>query len=245
MMQACKTCGVPFDRFDKHLSCSPCRRANRPMRDRVCGCGKEFKSKDQAKCRVCKFGGPAGRAAYKRIERRRKAAREGRVVRAPLNDIVRAERKRARLLCSLLRQIDMRLNAESRASDAKRWGISESSVSYRRRYEGDPVFRERERLRTRDQKLKVSGAKAAASDGSLTPKALVSLFAKAKRCAYCNKRMASRDKSLDHITPLSRGGMHSVLNAVVCCKRCNSRKHARHVRVMLSGGDQLPLIGAA
>ena len=64
-------------------------------------------------------------------------------------------------------------------------------------------------------------------DGSLTKAVVRSLFATAKKCPYCWQPMRSNDKSLDHKEPLSRGGWHSIGNVLVCCIRCNSRKHGR------------------
>lgn len=62
------------------------------------------------------------------------------------------------------------------------------------------------------------------ADGSLTIEVLKQLFADAKDCPYCGVTMKSREKTLDHINPISRGGVHSLSNVVVCCRRCNSLK---------------------
>lgn len=43
-------------------------------------------------------------------------------------------------------------------------------------------------------------------------------------CVYCG---ADEDLTLDHITPLSRGGKDTEDNLCTCCKRCNSAKGAR------------------
>lgn len=43
------------------------------------------------------------------------------------------------------------------------------------------------------------------------------------RCAYCN----GGDKlTMDHITPISKGGDHTVTNVVPACRSCNASKHA-------------------
>jgi 5-methylcytosine-specific restriction endonuclease McrA len=44
-------------------------------------------------------------------------------------------------------------------------------------------------------------------------------------CQYCG----GPAESLDHVTPRSRGGLHTWDNVVACCRRCNLRK-----------GDRLP-----
>lgn len=43
------------------------------------------------------------------------------------------------------------------------------------------------------------------------------------RCAYCGKRCKGR-LSQDHITPLSKGGSHTLHNVIAACRNCNSRK---------------------
>ena len=43
------------------------------------------------------------------------------------------------------------------------------------------------------------------------------------RCVYCGCKPAKLTK--DHITPLFKGGNHTVSNVVPASKRCNSRKH--------------------
>jgi 5-methylcytosine-specific restriction endonuclease McrA len=44
-------------------------------------------------------------------------------------------------------------------------------------------------------------------------------------CQYCGKR--SRDLTLDHILPRSRGGQSTWENLVACCKHCNGKKGSR------------------
>jgi len=48
------------------------------------------------------------------------------------------------------------------------------------------------------------------------------------RCAYCGTRSIKADRSTwltqDHVTPLSKGGAHTIQNIVPCCRSCNSRK---------------------
>jgi 5-methylcytosine-specific restriction endonuclease McrA len=50
------------------------------------------------------------------------------------------------------------------------------------------------------------------------------LNAYGNRCVYCN---SSKDRlTQDHVTPLSRGGTHTMDNIVPACQSCNSKKHA-------------------
>lgn len=47
-------------------------------------------------------------------------------------------------------------------------------------------------------------------------------------CAYCKKRCKGR-LTQDHITPLSKGGSHTLHNVIGACKSCNSRKWTRDI----------------
>ena len=44
------------------------------------------------------------------------------------------------------------------------------------------------------------------------------------RCYWCGKR---RKPTLDHVIPLSKGGLHVAENVVVSCLSCNSKKQAK------------------
>jgi 5-methylcytosine-specific restriction endonuclease McrA len=52
------------------------------------------------------------------------------------------------------------------------------------------------------------------------------------RCVYC---LGKFDKlCADHITPVASGGADSIENIVPACRRCNTRKQARPVAVMIA-----------
>lgn len=44
------------------------------------------------------------------------------------------------------------------------------------------------------------------------------------RCAYCGGFFLPSEFTLDHIIPISKGGATRLVNCVVCCKECNSKK---------------------
>jgi 5-methylcytosine-specific restriction endonuclease McrA len=46
----------------------------------------------------------------------------------------------------------------------------------------------------------------------------------AHRCAYCGKQPKRLER--DHITPLAKGGSHTVSNIVPACRLCNAQKSA-------------------
>ena len=49
----------------------------------------------------------------------------------------------------------------------------------------------------------------------------------AGRCASCNRALAQRDLTLDHIVPKSRGGGDEKTNMQLLCTSCNSSKGAK------------------
>jgi 5-methylcytosine-specific restriction endonuclease McrA len=46
-------------------------------------------------------------------------------------------------------------------------------------------------------------------------------------CQYCGKRPGSKELSIDHVVPRSRGGRTTWENCVLACMRCNRRKASR------------------
>ena len=48
------------------------------------------------------------------------------------------------------------------------------------------------------------------------------------RCAYCGCR-AKGHLTQDHITPLSKGGAHTLSNIIPACQKCNSKKGTKGV----------------
>lgn len=48
------------------------------------------------------------------------------------------------------------------------------------------------------------------------------------RCAYCPTRLTLRNREIDHIEPLSKGGTNYRRNIQVLCRPCNQRKRDKH-----------------
>lgn len=48
------------------------------------------------------------------------------------------------------------------------------------------------------------------------------------RCAYCPTRLTFRNREIDHIEPLSKGGTNYRRNIQVLCRPCNQRKRDKH-----------------
>jgi hypothetical protein len=121
---------------------------------------------------------------------------------------------------------------QQRCEDA---GLYRETVEYRAKYRTNPAFRAKEKAKTAGQKKKRGVL--VSPDGSLTPQVIRRLFATTSTCPYCQKLMASREKELDHMAPVSRGGQHTIGNVTVCCKSCNCRKRDKPFAVWLG---QLP-----
>lgn len=43
-------------------------------------------------------------------------------------------------------------------------------------------------------------------------------------CYLCGKELTQRKATIDHITPLSKGGFHCLSNAKIACFKCNREK---------------------
>jgi 5-methylcytosine-specific restriction endonuclease McrA len=46
-------------------------------------------------------------------------------------------------------------------------------------------------------------------------------------CTYCGQVIPPGSRSVDHVTPRSKGGKHVASNLTPACKSCNSRKNSR------------------
>lgn len=65
----------------------------------------------------------------------------------------------------------------------------------------------------------------AMDDGTLTAQVIRKLKLQASRCAYCDDPfVVAGEKQTDHMVALCHGGEHSRRNVVIVCRRCNGRK---------------------
>ena len=70
-------------------------------------------------------------------------------------------------------------------------------------------------------------------------------------CAWCGAAPWRRDLTLEHVLPRSAGGITTLDNALVACRRCNRTRGSRpvvaYVRALRAEGlePRLPLIRAA
>jgi 5-methylcytosine-specific restriction endonuclease McrA len=75
------------------------------------------------------------------------------------------------------------------------------------------------------------------SDGSIDLQVARALY-EAPRCAYCARRLADQNRSIDHVVPLERGGLHVRDNVVPACRLCNHSK-GKHMLDEWEGPEDL------
>lgn len=197
-MKTCVRCGKA-----KPATSFPKTR-NRSGVDRPCNRAKATEDGRRRQCHACD----------KAILRRRAGRKTSAEVRANAK-----RRRRARSLAQFRRLLRKLL--KQRCIDS---GQLVDTIEYRAAYRANPVFRAKEIARRWARKER---DRCILSDGSLTPIVIQQLFAVASVCPYCAGLLDPREKTLDHILPLARGGAHSLTNVVVCCRSCNSKKQDR------------------
>ena len=63
-------------------------------------------------------------------------------------------------------------------------------------------------------------------NSDVTPLQIKELVKKSKNCYWCNIKLGL-EYHIDHYTPISKGGEHTISNLVVSCPSCNLQKHAK------------------
>lgn len=115
------------------------------------------------------------------------------------------------------RSIDHFKAKYARDPEFKRQHNRQTSAWSRARYATDPIFRQ--------WKLDYHAAykRKAIRDGTLTSSILWRLYCTwTGMCPFC---LTVAEPSLDHIIPISQGGLHSLSNVQLMCKMCNSSKN--------------------
>ena len=83
--------------------------------------------------------------------------------------------------------------------------------------------RERHLARHRVRMFEYKTHKRVTADGSVTDQLLKHLYAE-PRCFYCKQDIVRELRTIDHKTPLSKGGEHVAGNLVMACWACNCSK---------------------
>jgi 5-methylcytosine-specific restriction endonuclease McrA len=95
---------------------------------------------------------------------------------------------------------------------------------------------DRRRARMIASKQARRGRERSQSDGTLTTDVVQAMFAAAELCAHCGCSLTFKrgrrtylptDATLDHVVPLSKGGLHGISNVVIACAGCNFGRHNR------------------
>lgn len=94
------------------------------------------------------------------------------------------------------------------------------------RYAADAAFHSKELARLKRKKRR-HRAEIAESTVDVTPAEVRQLLEAATECSYCGCALDSDNRTLDHIVPLSRGGLHQRSNVTPACRPCNSAKQDR------------------
>ena len=121
------------------------------------------------------------------------------------------------------------------ANHPKPWRDPQLSVAerYVLRYRKDRGFRVREYARLQAKKRRDRTLmRTLAVD--VTEADAVAMRAAASHCIYCGRELG-KDRTLDHVVPLSRGGAHAKRNLVPACRSCNSSKQDKDLSQWAAG----------
>ena len=114
------------------------------------------------------------------------------------------------------------------AAHARPWRDPRLSIRDRSkiRYSSDPKFhaREYQRLQLKKRRDRIYLLEAMARPGALTDRQTNELRDAPAPCVYCGCIPTGRNRTIDHVIPLSRGGAHDRFNVVKACRSCNSSK---------------------
>lgn len=99
-------------------------------------------------------------------------------------------------------------------------------TSARKSYKKDPLkFIKRQLQHKRNRRARIEG-----NGGKITDKQWNSLKEFYNfTCLCCGRKEPEIKLELDHVIPISLGGMHDIDNAQPLCKSCNSSKRAKHI----------------
>lgn len=135
----------------------------------------------------------------------------------------RADQRKEAAAREAARQLDIAARREARKpkmTEGEKWRV---------KYRTNPLFRQKELQRLRKCKLK----RKKAMDSGLTTKQTLAVYAERSTCLYCGCALTDKQKTLDHMVPLSMGGEHEAFNLAVACSSCNTKKSNKTFDVWL------------
>lgn len=81
--------------------------------------------------------------------------------------------------------------------------------------------------------LRHAALRRANMQGDVTAAQLSELFERQNHCAYCKRKFTAKlPATIDHVVPLSKGGLHTISNLVLACKPCNCSKREKEVYLL-------------
>lgn len=112
-----------------------------------------------------------------------------------------------------------------RAKEKRYWenGGKERDKIYRKKLTSEQ--KEKRKWARRANKMRREVKLRALEDGTITAKALKRIKETAKTCPYCGININKENAHLDHMTPISKGGVHSIYNVIMSCAKCNIAKN--------------------
>lgn len=107
----------------------------------------------------------------------------------------------------------------------------DKEIAYRKKYMSDPINKKKAKIRAYLGKIKRRNANVVGGHSFLE---WIELLKKHdNKCFYCGVRMTKKigdkQRTRDHIVPISKGGTDNIENIVPACRSCNSSKGTKAV----------------
>jgi HNH endonuclease len=61
----------------------------------------------------------------------------------------------------------------------------------------------------------------------VTAQALGAIWRETTTCLYCGRDLNERNKSVEHMQPMAKGGAHTMANVIIVCLLCNHTKNQK------------------
>lgn len=98
-------------------------------------------------------------------------------------------------------------------------------IAYNKEYRKEYIKTEKGKAHRLIKSMRRRARKLSTSDGTVTKTAIDTMLLKqGHKCKLCEVCLIENKKNLDHIIPLSKGGIHSMSNVQWLCKSCNCKK---------------------